>query len=302
MTEETTQRGYPLPNPDNVAREDATRIRAAIGQISDDITELEERNIVASETEFGSIRLATAAEAAGGTANDAVPVVQRVKDMISALAVAAVDILQDSVAALTGRVTTTETDISALKGTVGGHTASISDLDTTVATKLAKSANLSDVADKAAARNNIGAQVSGNYQEALGFTPANRAGDTITGALTVQGQLMGGDIYNNRGNGTGYYFFAGNGGIYFGWDGSGNIVSTHWLISPNGYRYMAYNEAVTGVRGVNAGQVQPGWNTWGQIGNAFVTGMMSNDGGWYFQVRYIQYLVNGQWLTAGWAS
>ncbi|WP_315751383.1 hypothetical protein [Bradyrhizobium sp. SZCCHNS3055] len=302
MAGETTQRGYPLPNPDNIAREDAARIRTAIGQISDDITGLEERNIVASETEFGSIRLATAAEATAGTANDAVPVVQRVKDMISALAVAAVDILQDSVVALTRRVTTTETDISALKGAVGGHTASISDLNTTSTTKLAKSANLSDVADKAAARNNIGAQVSGNYQEALGFTPANKAGDTITGALTVQGQLMGGDIYNNRGNGTGYYFFAGNGGIYFGWDGSGNIVSTHWLISPNGYRYMAYNEAVTGVRGVNAGQVQPGWNTWGQIGNAFVTGMMSNDGGWYFQVRYIQYLVNGQWLTAGWAS
>ncbi|WP_316228722.1 hypothetical protein [Bradyrhizobium sp. SZCCHNR1045] len=304
MPNDTTQRGYPLPHPDNVAREDATRIRNAIAQISDDMTALEDRNIVATESEVGGVRLATAAEAADGIATNAVPVVKRVKDMIAALAVTSIDALREVVTTLAERAMTSEADITTIKGTVAGHTAAISDVNTTAATKLAKSANLADVADKAAARNNIGAQVAGNYQTALGFNPVNKAGDTVAGALTVQGQLMGRDVYNNRGDGTGYYFFAGNAGIYFGWNGSGNIVSTHWLISPNGYRYIAYNEGLVSMRAVSAGTFMPAWNDWsqGQISHAFVTSVMTNDGGWTFYARYIQFAVNGQWVTAGWAS
>ena len=43
----------------------------------------------------------------------------------------------------------------------------------------------------------------------LGYTPANRAGDTFTGAVTVQSQLQAG----SGGNGT---FAAGSGGAYLG--------------------------------------------------------------------------------------
>ncbi|KRR21712.1 hypothetical protein [Bradyrhizobium retamae] len=84
MAEETTSRGYPLPNPDNIAREDATRIRNAIEAISGDIDALEGDTATASETVTGGVRLATEAEATGGTATNAVPVVKRVKDMITA--------------------------------------------------------------------------------------------------------------------------------------------------------------------------------------------------------------------------
>ncbi|MGJ4951866.1 hypothetical protein [Bradyrhizobium sp. HKCCYLS20291] len=85
MADELTQRGYPLPSPDNIAREDATRIRNAITLISDDLTMLEGRDVQASEAVCGGVRLATAGEATAGTATNAVPVVKRVKDMITAV-------------------------------------------------------------------------------------------------------------------------------------------------------------------------------------------------------------------------
>uniref|UniRef100_UPI00192B3091 hypothetical protein n=1 Tax=Bradyrhizobium japonicum TaxID=375 RepID=UPI00192B3091 len=65
MPNDSTTRGYPLPHPDNVARDDAQRIRDAITAISED---LEGMGIEpASETEIGGVRLATAAEATAGT-------------------------------------------------------------------------------------------------------------------------------------------------------------------------------------------------------------------------------------------
>jgi hypothetical protein len=82
MSNDETQRGYPLPSPDNIAYDDAKRIRDAIQLINDDMTELDERD--ASEEQRGNVRLATPAEAAAGTALDRVPAVKRVKDMISA--------------------------------------------------------------------------------------------------------------------------------------------------------------------------------------------------------------------------
>ncbi|MEY9238524.1 hypothetical protein ABIF68_006137 [Bradyrhizobium japonicum] len=81
MPNDSTTRGYPLPHPDNVARDDAQRIRDAITAISED---LEGMGIEpASETEIGGVRLATAAEATAGTTQAAVPVVKRVMDMIA---------------------------------------------------------------------------------------------------------------------------------------------------------------------------------------------------------------------------
>ncbi|WP_316173591.1 MULTISPECIES: hypothetical protein [unclassified Bradyrhizobium] len=143
---------------------------------------------------------------------------------------------------------------------------------------------------------------------------------TISGALAANGLTVNGVMAtlnqgfqaNNdsrierAGTNTGYLLF-GNGGSYLGFDGS-NFVSTNWLIGPRGQRYMDLSDqapnTVSSVRGVYAGQSAPAWNDWsqGQIAHAFFTGAMSNDGGWNFQARYIQYLINGQWVTAGWAS
>jgi hypothetical protein len=150
MPNDTTTRGYPLPHPDNVAREDAQRIRDALQAISED---LEGMGISpATETEPGGVRLATAAEATAGTANDAVPVVKRVKDMITA----AVTVVSNALTALTGRVTQAESDIDALAdgllatgNTVAGHT-------TAIAGKLDKSDNLASLTDKPAARTSLG--------------------------------------------------------------------------------------------------------------------------------------------------
>lgn len=313
MTNETTPRGYPLPSPDNIAREDATRIREAIQQIDADVTNVANSRVDATEEVVGSVRLATADEATAGTSTTIVPAVKRVADML----LAAIN------AEVTARNSAVTAQINALKGNAPAAYDTLVEIatkltgdDTAIAGMLTSIANRVqfDAAQsltggqKTQALSNIGAQPAGsyqpagNYQAALGFTPVNKAGDTINGALNVTGQLMGGDVYNNRGNGTGYYFFAGNGGIYLGWDGSGNIVSTHWLISPNGNRYATYNEVVTNIRGVNAGTFTPGYNSFNQIGNAFVTGMLADDNGWQFQARYIQYAVNGQWFTAGWAS
>jgi hypothetical protein len=130
---------------------------------------------------------------------------------------------------------------------------------------------------------------------------------TVSGAATLGSAQINGDIRLTRPNTNTGYVFLGSGSNYFGFDGS-NFVSTNWLISPSGQRYMALSDqapnTVSSIRGVYAGQFAPAWNDWstGQISNAFVTGAMANDGGWAFQARYIQYAINGQWLTVGWAT
>lgn len=45
------------------------------------------------------------------------------------------------------------------------------------------------------ARTNINAQIAGSYQAALGYTPVNKAGDTMSGALTVTGNITATDYY-----------------------------------------------------------------------------------------------------------
>lgn len=124
MPNDSTPRDYPLPHPDNIAREDAARIRDAIERISDDMDG-------ATEARSGGVRLATAAEATAGTATNRVPVVARVKSMITAAVNAVVESMED------------------LADDVDAFTTSMT---TALGTKLAKSANLSDLTDKGAAR------------------------------------------------------------------------------------------------------------------------------------------------------
>ncbi|WP_316227748.1 hypothetical protein [Bradyrhizobium sp. SZCCHNR3015] len=164
MTEETTQRGYPLPNPDNVAREDATRIRNAIAMISDDVTELEERNVVATETIFGSVRLATAAEASAGTATNRVPVVARAAAMISA----AVSVVSDALSALQGTVNANKT---AADNADTGLARDISNLSQSVTTALAGKVATSSVGT--GANKIVQFDVNGKYPAADGSLITN---------------------------------------------------------------------------------------------------------------------------------
>ncbi|RQH15986.1 pyocin knob domain-containing protein [Bradyrhizobium sp. RP6] len=117
MPNDLTTRGYPLPHPDNVAREDAQRIRDAIQTISEDIDSMAVEPPIASETTTGDVRLATAAEATAGTVLDAVPAVKRVKDMI----VAAIDALKggvgpayDTLVEIADKLTADDTAISGI--------------------------------------------------------------------------------------------------------------------------------------------------------------------------------------------
>jgi hypothetical protein len=93
-----------------------------------------------------------------------------------------------------------------------------------------KASNLSDLASIVTARVNLGLgsaalrpesffQVAGNYQVNLGFTPLNKAGDTMTGGLTVIN-----DIHTNRGNDTGVIYFGNANTHYLYFDGSNYIL------------------------------------------------------------------------------
>jgi len=201
MPNDKSGRGYPLPHPDNVARDDAARIRSAIGQISDDLTLFEERaesaNVAeATETASGVIRLATSDEATAGTVADAVVSVKRAKDMIAAAITAALTAVQQVMAE---QLADTESDIDQ----------AIDELSSSVASALAgvvrydKAQSLAD-GEKSRALSNIGAQPSGdyqpkgnyqpagNYQPVIGYVPANRAGDAFDGHVySPAGRLLG---------------------------------------------------------------------------------------------------------------
>jgi hypothetical protein len=214
-------------------------------------------------------------------------------------------------------MTTNENDITALKGTVGGHTTtlgshtttlgshttSISDLNGAVGTKLAKSANLSDVSDKAAALHNIGAQA------ALAYAPMNAAGGQFGGSIGVSGNInAAGDVYSGRSNGSGY-FFCNNlaADRYYGHDGSNFVVNGPGWLYNNGY--VTYNAAtlggvVTGCRLVYAGDFATGGIT--EVGGAVVTACWISNGEWgpvaAVRMRYLQVYINTiGWATAGFA-
>ncbi|WP_315741057.1 hypothetical protein [Bradyrhizobium sp. SZCCHNR1093] len=167
MTDETTQRGYPLPNPDNIARDDATRIRSAIAMINDDVTELEERNVVATETETGSVRLATTAEASAGTATDRVLTVKRTKDMITS----ALQAIQGAMTALQDAVTKQLTDNDAEVDQA------IHDLNDSVATQL----------------QSFTTTLAAKFDKAGGTLTGDVSLDRANGGINIRGKLGGKD-------------------------------------------------------------------------------------------------------------
>ncbi|MBB4398746.1 hypothetical protein [Bradyrhizobium sp. ERR14] len=157
MPNDNSTRGYPLPHPDNIAREDAQRIREAIEQISADMTAMEGDSAVASETVVGIVRLATEAEANAGTSTAAVPVVKRVKDMISAGISATVpSAISTAIANLVGTAPTTLDTLGEIAAAIENDRDTMDVLNAAIGAKLSKSANLSDLTNVATARTNLG--------------------------------------------------------------------------------------------------------------------------------------------------
>ncbi|MEH2525873.1 MULTISPECIES: hypothetical protein [unclassified Bradyrhizobium] len=168
--------------------------------------------------------------------------------------------------------------------------------------------------EKTQAQSNIGAQPAGNYQAALGYTPVNKAGDTVTGSLTISsGHLSAtngvvhagpivsgtpGDLSSVRVSAptTGVIFLGNTGSRYLYWDGSNYNLPGGPLIA-NGYYQavavrLAYAADYTHAR--NAGLAEP-------YGGCVHTGASGPDfsGNIVFRYRYLQYqLNNGGWYTA----
>jgi len=176
------------------------------------------------------------------------------------------------------------------------------------------------------ARTNINAQVagsyqpSGSYQIALGYTPVNRAGDTMTGNLTVQGSIVqstngGLTVQGWSGNAaTGLIFFGNSGMHYLYYDGSasytfqnGHVYAQNGRlaylseISNLGYQQntrLAY--AADFVHNLDAGLQEP------YVG-AVITGINFNStagsppGTLNIMARYrwLQISLNNTWYTVG---
>lgn len=93
---------------------------------------------------------------------------------------------------------------------------------------------------------------SGNVTTALGYTPANRAGDNFTGAVGFLGGsavASNGDFYARRDSGsTGVYYFAAGVDKYLYWDGSSyNFGGAGPVIAPTSFRApIFYDSANTG--------------------------------------------------------
>jgi hypothetical protein len=160
---------------------------------------------------------------------------------------------------------------------------------------------------------NIGAQPAGSYQTALGYTPVNKAGDTMSGSLTISGGgylAVGGVNVGSAGDLTlsrpasptsGVLFLGNTGTRYLFYDGTKyNLNGAQLLV--NGFN------VVSNVRLVYVTDYPLTWDN-GLVepyGGAVLTGCSgyrANQGDYqYFRFRYVQYqLTNGGWYTAGYA-
>lgn len=122
MSETTTHLNLPLPRPENVAAEDALRLRAALIALDAAIGGLQ-MPVDGSETVAGLLRLATTSEASAGAHATAVPSVQRARDMIDTAltdfvgaAPAALNTLAEMAAALANDANFAATITTALAG------------------------------------------------------------------------------------------------------------------------------------------------------------------------------------------
>ncbi|WP_316172967.1 phage tail fiber protein [Bradyrhizobium sp. SZCCHNRI2049] len=168
-------------------------------------------------------------------------------------------------------------------------------------------------AQKTQALANIGAQPSGSYQASLGFTPANKAGDTFTGTVQVNALLsVGGapvsstvgdvSVYRTSAPTTGAVFLGNSGARYLYFDGSAYQLGgagTIWHTGNLGY-------PVTSLRAVFAADLpsanipfaQSGVDNYGSM--CVISGISSGntiDGGMTYRFRYHQYATAQGWYN-----
>lgn len=151
------------------------------------------------------------------------------------------------------------------------------------ASELAEGAAVANVANGsiAAAKLASGAAVSN-----IGYTPVNRAGDTMTGALTVGGVLLGNvqedivalwrsaDIQGYKSS------YSDGGGINYTWDNGlvrvdSSIGSHNWDVGKIRLLAGKYQIAMQ----YRPSPTQHGWNVYGSNSNAHIIRLQS-DAGW----------------------
>jgi hypothetical protein len=120
----------------------------------------------------------------------------------------------------------------------------------------------------------------------------NRAGDTMTGGLTVNGELVAAQNYLRFGYSGGPGYIIWNGGASYSLGGAGAIWHATNLGTP-----------VTNGRWINMGAVgAPGNDRWLEANPGVITGLLWVNGYLsYANFRYLQLLTPAGWVTVGYA-
>jgi len=303
MPNDSTTRGYPLPHPDNVAREDAQRIRDAIQAISED---MEAMGIdPATETEVGGVRLATAAEATAGTATDAVPVVKRVKDMITSATTALhTTVAGEYATAISNAVTSA---IDALKAGVDPAYDTLVE----IAAKLTDMTQINAILDSLAKRLRVDTATQG-----LDATSqANGRANLGLGNIAIANGVVLADLRSGTGQGviTTDKAWAAAGFVDLGNSGSGNLnidcstgvrfrviltgnVTVNFLNPKDGQGVdVTFVQDATGGRSIS-------WNGNVRFPNGIVPAVATGANGWALVYTGVYSANNAQWLGAAWKN
>lgn len=299
MPNDLTTRGYPLPHPDNVAREDAQRIRDALAAISDDLEAMTTEPPVATETDVGNVRLATAAEATDGTATGSVPVVKRVMDMITS----ATSALYATMVSQTGDAITTA--INDLKAGVDPAYDTLVE----IAAKLTDMTQINAILDSLAKRLRIDTAAQGldATQQSNGRTNLG-LGDVATKNVATAAQIRQG---NSSVALTADQAWAAAGWVDLGNSGSGNLnidcnlgvrfrvvltgnVTVNFLNAKDGQPVdVAFVQDATGGRTLS-------WNSNIRFPNATTPTVATAANGWALIFTGVYNSNYAQWLGAGW--
>ncbi|MGC0392781.1 hypothetical protein ACVIU7_005336 [Bradyrhizobium liaoningense] len=297
MPNDSTTRGYPLPHPDNVARDDAQRIRDAITAISED---LEGMGIEpASETEIGGVRLATAAEATAGATQAAVPVVKRVMDMITSAATALhTTIVGQYGAAITSAINDLKGGVEPAYDTLVEIAAKLTDMTqiNAILDSLAKRLRIDtaaqglDATSQANGRANLGL---GNIAIANGVVLADLRSATGQGVLTTDIMWQATQFKNYGASGAGTVQIDCTQGSRWTVTLTGNVVVS--LNNPKDGQVVdvVFIQDPTGSRTV-------GWNSNIRFPDNIVPSVYAGAGAIAVVVSAEYHAGVGAWIAAGW--
>ncbi|NYG46352.1 hypothetical protein GGD67_003823 [Bradyrhizobium sp. IAR9] len=297
MPNDITTRGYPLPHPDNVAREDAQRIRDALAAISEDLDSMGVEP--ATETELGGVRLATDAEATGGTATDAVPVVKRVKDMITSVTTALhTTIVGEYGAAITTAINNLKAGVDPAYDTLVEIAAKLTDMTqiNAILDSLAKRLRVDtaaqglDATSQANGRANLGL---GNIAIANGVVLADLRSGTGQGVVTTDKAWQAAGFVDLGNSGSGTLQIDCNIGSRFRVVLTGN-VAVSFINAKDGQNVdVAFVQDATGGRTLS-------WNSNIRFPNGTAPTVATAANGWALVFTGVYNSLYAQWLGAGW--